>query len=75
MQAMSKAVTIRVDLFVRLLFLVLIAFLYIIPGVSFLVLLFFIPIVAWVLWRDSDRIKELEKKLATLERNERPSSS
>ena len=72
---MSKAVTIRIDLFVRLLFLVLIAFLYIIPGIQFLVLLFFIPIVAWILWRDSDRIKELEKKLAAFERSDRPGSS
>jgi predicted tellurium resistance membrane protein TerC len=72
---MSKAVTIRIDLVVRLLLLVLIAFLYVIPGISFLVLLFFIPVVGWVLWRDSDRIKELEKKVAALERNERPPSS
>jgi predicted tellurium resistance membrane protein TerC len=72
---MSKAVTIRIDLVVRLLLLVLIAFLYIIPGIQFLVLLFFIPVVAWVLWRDSDRIKELEKKLAAYERSDRPGSS
>jgi predicted tellurium resistance membrane protein TerC len=72
---MSKAVTIRIDLIVRLLLLVLIAFLYIIPGIQFLVLLFFIPVVAWVLWRDSDRIKELEKKLAAYERSDRPGSS
>jgi predicted tellurium resistance membrane protein TerC len=72
---MSKAVTIRIDLVVRLLLLVLIAFLYVIPGISFLVLLFFIPIVGWVLWRDSDRIKELEKKLAAYEKGERPGSS
>jgi predicted tellurium resistance membrane protein TerC len=74
-QGVSKAVTIRIDLIVRLLFLVLIAFLYIIPGIQFLVLLFFIPVVAWVLWRDSDRIKELEKKLAAYERSDRPGSS
>jgi predicted tellurium resistance membrane protein TerC len=74
-QGMSKAVTIRIDLVVRLLLLVLIAFLYIIPGIQFLVLLFFIPVVAWVLWRDSDRIKELEKKLAAYERSDRPVSS
>ena len=74
---MSKGVTIRIDLVVRLLFLIVVAFLVIIPGVNYLVLAIFVPVVAWVVWQDAGRISELEKKLAALEKlhEEKPGSS
>jgi hypothetical protein len=34
--------------------------------VSPLVLLFFIPVAGWFIWRSNDRIRELERKVATL---------
>ena len=37
-------------------------------GVFLFVLIFFIPVVGWMLWRDQDRISRLEKKLAALEK-------
>ena len=49
----------------RLLFLVLIAVLAI--GYPDLVLIFFIPIAGWLIWRDRDHIEALEKKLDALE--------
>jgi hypothetical protein len=49
----------------RLLFLVLIAVLAI--GYPDLILVFFIPIAGWFIWRDQDRIAALEKKLEALE--------
>jgi purine-cytosine permease-like protein len=50
---------------VRVLLLVLMAFLLLIG--QFLFLLFYVPIVGWYLWRDQDRIKQLEKKVEALE--------
>ena len=74
---MSKSVTIRIDLIIRLLFLIVVAFLVLIPGVSVLVFVVFVPVIAWVVWQDAGRISELEKKLAALEklRDDRPGSS
>ena len=52
----------------RVLVLVLAALLLLIPGIAGFVLLFFVPLVGWFLWRDQDRITQLEKKLAVLEK-------
>ncbi|MDE1853835.1 MAG: hypothetical protein KGI38_08845 [Thaumarchaeota archaeon] len=41
-------------------------------GVFLFVLIFFIPVVGWMLWRDQDRISRLEKKLAALEKPQEP---
>ena len=49
----------------RVTFLVLVAVIAL--GEPILVLVFFIPVVGWMLWRDQDRISELEKRLAALE--------
>jgi 4-amino-4-deoxy-L-arabinose transferase-like glycosyltransferase len=53
---------------VRVVFLVLIALIALTEPV--LVLIFFIPIVGWLVWRDQDRIATLEKRLAALEKPE-----
>ena len=66
MQDMSKTVTFRPSLIVRLLFAILLAFLVLILGTFFL--LFYVPVVTWVLWRDADRVAELEKKMAAYDK-------
>jgi hypothetical protein len=49
----------------RVTFLILLALLALeVPG---LLIIFFVPIVGWYLWRAQDRIAELEKKLAERE--------
>jgi flagellar biosynthesis component FlhA len=55
------------DLAVRVVSLILLAVL-VLGGFSALVLLFFAPIVGWLVWRLYDRTTELEKKLAALEK-------
>jgi hypothetical protein len=55
------------NLVVRVVFLALMAAL-VIGGLGVLVLLFFIPIVGWLVWRLYDRTAELEKRLAAIER-------
>ena len=50
---------------VRVLFLVLMAFAVLISPVLFLI--FFVPVVGWFLWRDQDRITQLEKRLDALQ--------
>ena len=54
-------------------FLVLIALLMFAGGVFVFVLIFFVPIAGWLIWRDQDRIAELEKRLAALEKPEQKS--
>jgi hypothetical protein len=57
----------RLDLAVRVVFFVLLAVL-VLGGLGAYVILFFIPIFGWFVWRDQDRIRQLEKRLAELER-------
>lgn len=37
-----------------------------------LTIVFFVPIAGWLLWRDHDRIAELEKRLAAAEKPAQP---
>jgi hypothetical protein len=55
----------RIGVITRLLLFVLIAVLAI--GYTALVVIFFVPIAGWFIWRDHDRIVDLEKKLEALE--------
>ena len=48
---------------VRIVFLVLVGLIALEEPV--LVLIFFVPVVGWLIWRDQDRIAELEKQLAS----------
>ena len=66
MQAMSKPMK-GLDLAVRVVFLVLLA-LFVFGGLAGILLLFFVPIVGWFVWRLLDRTSELEKRLAALEK-------
>ena len=50
---------------IRILFLILLAFL--VLGEPVLFLIFFVPIIGWFLWRDQDRITQLEKRLDALQ--------
>ena len=62
---MSKKSAFRGGTITRLLFLALIAVLAI--GYPVLIVIFFVPIAGWFIWRDQDRIRALEKKLEALE--------
>ena len=53
---------------VRLIFLVLLAFIGWIFTFGSLFILFYIPMVTWIIWSDRDRIIALEKKIAELEK-------
>ena len=68
---MSKT-TIRLDVFLRVVLLALTAFLLLlIPGIiGVLTLIIVVAIFGWVLWSDRERIKELERRLVTLEKAE-----
>jgi hypothetical protein len=55
---------------IRIMFLILLALITLRePG---LVLIFLVPIVGWLIWRDQDRIAELERKLTALEKPNDP---
>ncbi len=62
---MSEKPGFSMGTFTRLLFLILIAVLAV--GYPDLVLIFFVPIAGWFIWRDHDRIVALEKRLKALE--------
>ena len=62
---MSKPMT-TLDITVRVVFLALIAFLTL-TGIVIFVLLVFIPVITWYVWRLLDRTKELEARLSALE--------
>ncbi len=53
---------------VKVVFLMLMALIYI--ASSLLFLLFFIPIIGWFVWRAHDKAAELEKRVAALEKPE-----
>lgn len=61
---MSKTFA-RLPTITRVIFLVLLALVTISEPI--LVLIFFIPIIGWLIWRDQDKIAELERRLAALE--------
>ena len=65
---MSKR-PIRISAITRVTFLALLA---LIALYSPLVLFILVPVLAWFVWRDQDRISELEKRLAALENPSRP---
>ncbi len=54
------------DIAVRVVFLVLLA-IFVFGGLGALLLLVFVPVVGWLLWRLLDRTAELEERLAALE--------
>jgi 4-amino-4-deoxy-L-arabinose transferase-like glycosyltransferase len=54
-----------VNAITRIIFLVLLGLIALSEPI--LVLIFFVPIVGWLIWRDQDRISQLEKRLAALE--------
>lgn len=60
---MSKN-AVRLGMATRLAFLILVGLVAL--GEPVLAIVFFIPIAGWFLWRDQDRIAELEKKVAAL---------
>lgn len=64
MQGLSKTGS-RVNTVSRIVFLVLMGLIALTEPV--LVLIFFVPIVGWLVWRDQDRIAALERRLAALE--------
>ena len=64
MQGLSKSSG-NVNIIVRVLTLVLMGFLVLVSPILFLI--FFVPIVGWFLWRDHDKIAQLEKKVEALE--------
>ena len=64
MQGVSRR-SFRANTVTKVTFLVLIAVVAISEPV--LVLVFFVPVVGWMLWRDQDRISELEKRITALE--------
>jgi hypothetical protein len=55
---------------IRIMFLILLALITL--GEPGLVLIFLVPIVGWLIWRDQDRIAELERKLTALEKPNDP---
>jgi hypothetical protein len=61
---MSRA-PMRMSAITRIIFLVLVAVITL--GEPILVLVFFVPIAGWLIWRDQDKIAQLEKRLAALE--------
>ena len=69
---MSKTRTIRLNVFFRVILLALVGFLLLlIPGIiGVFTIIIVVAIFGWVLWSDGDRIKELERRLATLEKAE-----
>jgi hypothetical protein len=56
---------IRMSSITRIIFLVLLGLIALSEPI--LVLIFFVPIVGWLIWRDQDRISQLEKRLAAIE--------
>jgi uncharacterized membrane protein len=62
-----------IDLIVRVVFLVLLALLTLSLGL--LLLIFFVPVVGWYIWRFNDKNKELEERLAALEGPHKPKPS
>ena len=62
---MSNKSAFRMGTIARLLLLILIAVLAI--GYTVLVIIFFVPVAGWFIWRDHDRIMALEKRLEALE--------
>lgn len=66
---MSKT-DLRLSLTTRMVLLLLVA----VAALSepILAVVFFIPIAGWFIWRDHDRMKELEKRLAALESAPQP---
>ncbi len=68
---MSKTV-VRLDIIIRVVFVVLLAFLLLFPGINYFVLLFFVPIATWYVWRLQDRTRDLERRIASLEGPKKP---
>lgn len=66
---MSKT-GVRLNTISKIVFLVLLALISISEPI--LVLVFFIPVVGWLIWRDQDRMAALEKRLAALEGPAKP---
>jgi hypothetical protein len=60
----------RLGMVTRMVFLVLLAVLCLVAAVY--VVIFFIPIVGYLVWRDQDRIEELERRLAAIEKPASP---
>ena len=75
MQALSKPANQAMATVVRVVLLVLLALLLLSPGASPLVLIVIIPVMVWLIWRDQDRIAELEKRLAAPEKPAQPKSA
>ena len=71
---MSKPVSQTMAALIRVVFLVLLALLLLYPGVNYLVLIVIVPVMVWLIWRDQDRIAELEKRLAAPEPPAQPKS-
>lgn len=61
---MSKS-SFRINTVTRIIFLVLLGLIALREPI--VVLVFFIPIAGWLIWRDQDKIAQLEKRLAALE--------
>jgi hypothetical protein len=60
---------IRISTLTRVMFLVLLALI----ALGFPIIVFaFIPVFGWFIWRDQDRIAELEKRLAASEKQPQP---
>ncbi len=70
---MSTKPAVGINLAVRVVFLVLVAFLaFAIGGLLFV---FFAPIVGWYVWRLLDKTAELEKRITELEGHKKPGQS
>ncbi|HKT21561.1 MAG TPA: hypothetical protein VJR06_02915 [Nitrososphaerales archaeon] len=63
---------IRISAITRITFLVLLGLI----ALGFPIILFvFVPVLGWFIWRDQDRISQLEKRLAALEKPSQPKSA
>lgn len=62
----------RISAVSRILLLALIALLMLAGDVFVFVVIIFVPVVGWLVWRDQDRIAKLERRLAALEPKPEP---
>ncbi len=61
----------NMNVIVRVTFLILLAFL-MLTGFAVFVLIVFVPVMGWYIWRQQDRIRDLEARLAALDTRKKP---
>ncbi len=61
----------NMNVVVRVTFLILLAFL-MLTGFAVFVLIVFVPVMGWYIWRQQDRIRDLEARLAALDARKKP---